>query len=238
MKKKVKLVIILLGIIFCTFIGYKGYVTVSKKIQDNNKIKIRKQEKEECLKKTPWQTLEGITLCDTIWEARKKMGNSGAIKKNFSNDYKYYDLSVDNIDIRADRNGYLIYYIKTIRYDVEPDYKKFFKKFVNINGKSFKILSYSIDYYKNCHVSNDLNKYKYRRERTICYGDCIVYSNECHKSFYHNNEIKAQFRYTYEGSSNTHYLTLQMRNAEVAQENQDYIKRNNQRQKELKAKEF
>jgi len=112
-----------------------------------NHSQSEKLKKAECIKKTPWMTLDGLTLCDTVWDIAKKRSGKVSYREG-------YDVSDDD--------GVIAFgtFTGDVRQIEISSHQDIIKDLVKINGK------YTL---KKTITSK---KYDYTRAG-YCWGDCI-----------------------------------------------------------------
>ena len=181
--KKVKIVILVAAIGLASFVWYKAFVYGKKVV-----------EKRKCLNETPWQTLEGITLCDSLLEAGYKTGS-------YFNTERYWVYGSGKVDvirlntsdkryiIAGNEDGSSLYKVsvsKTYEGGIIPNHEHILKEVIKINNKP--------------------NKSKVGRYRgQWCWGDCYI-THEWIRC----KEEGSCFKLTYQGSVDGDYNNMQI----------------------------
>lgn len=216
-----KVIFTVLAISLVSFGGFKAFVH-GKRIY----------EKKQCLKRMPWQTLEGITLCDTIWEAQKKVG--GVIEYRS----QWYDYSVDIVDINSDNKKYIttlgnsngkIYAIMAEkRYvDNSPNYKTILQRLITKNGEPN--ISTNRKFFKD-----DIFEYRW------CWGGCEREENKDSWTGYsiHCIENSQCLIFKFLSTLEKYTITIEAVNDLLNNELKEYRKQKWEIEKQQKANEF
>ena len=170
--KKIKISFLIIAVILFSFIGYKVFTAISSKLEENRKIEARKIEKAECLKKMPWQMLNGLTSCDNIFE----IGGYEDAERGRYIEGSYSLRNYDGYDIDANKYGKIIsiYPIKNNKDNPE----KLSKKLISVNGSGGSMTG---KYYINYH---DNGIHHTGSQKTWCWGE------NCHIENVNNSSAK------------------------------------------------
>jgi hypothetical protein len=270
MKGKIKILCIIIAVSLVSFGGFKAFVVVRENIEERKqekereikeereskererKAEIRRKEKEECLKKTPWQTMEGITLCDTIYEARDKMPSRGTM--NYHDDGSRSIYCVDcsgkkTYYIKADYNKkvYSVDIDKTY-YD-KPDYLSILEKLKDVNSSIDMGQVKSSEWHDSwCNGSRSPllgvceGSTEHHNAKEWCFGDC-KYAKQFSSGEWYDTECREYgkcfvYEYRYSTYDGRYTLSVRLYNNQRSQDQITHSHEYHEKEKRRKTSQF